>query len=74
MVLVVSMLRLLEAFHWVMVPLVSPIVSAAVAMGGGAGGDGAAGDVTGDCAAGDADGEGAVVVVMQMRVHRGSWW
>ena len=43
-----------------MVPLVTPMVSAGVAMGGGAGGDGAAADVTGECAYGDADGEGAV--------------
>ena len=57
-----------------MVPLVRPMVSAGVAMGGGAGGDGAAGDVTGECAAGDVDCEGAVVVVMRMIVHRGWWW
>ena len=49
MVLVVSMLRLLEAFHTVMVPLLRPMVSA------------------GD--AGDADGDGAVVVVMRMIIH-----
>ena len=73
-VLVVSMLRLLEAFHWVMVPLVRPMVSAGVDMGGGAGGDGAADDVTGECVAGNADGESAVVVVMRMIVHRGWWW
>ena len=60
LVLVVSTVRLLEAMHWVMVPLVGPMVSADVAMGGGAGGDGAAGDVTGECAACDPDGEGAV--------------
>ena len=59
-VLVVSTMRLLEAINWVMVPLVKPMVSAGVAMGCGAGGDGAAGDVTGECAAGDADGKGAV--------------
>ena len=70
----VSMLRLLEAFYWVMMPLVRPMVSANVAMGGGAGGDGAAGDVTGECVAGDASGEGAVVLVMRMIVHRGWWW
>ena len=39
-VVVVSMVRLLEALHWVMAPLVRPMVSAGVAMGGGAGGDG----------------------------------
>ena len=59
-VLVVSTLRLLEAMHWVMVPLVRPMVSAGVAIGGGAGGDGAAGDVTGECPGGDANGEAAV--------------
>ena len=74
MVLVVSMLRLLGAFHMVMVPLVMPMVSAGVAMGLGAGGDGAAGDVTGECAAGDADDGGAVMVLMRMLVHRGWWW
>ena len=74
MVLVVSMMRLLEALHWVMVPLVRPMVSAGVAMRNGAGGDGAAHDVMGECAAGDADGEGAVVVVMRIIVHGGSWW
>ena len=62
-VLVVGMVRSLEAMHLVIVPLVRPIMSAGVAMGGGAGGgaggDGTAGDVTGECAAGDADGEGA---------------
>ena len=68
-VLLVSMLRLLEAFHWVMVPLVRPMVRPGVAMGGGAGGHGVAGDVTGECDASDADGEGAVVVVMRMKVH-----
>ena len=73
-VLVVSMVRLLEALHWVMVPLVRPMVSAGVAMGGGAGGDRAAGDATGECAAGDANGEGAVVVVMRMILHRRWWW
>ena len=64
MVQVVLMLGLLRALHWVMVPLVRPKASAGVAMGGGAGGDGAAGDLTGECAAGDADGEGAVGLVM----------
>ena len=59
-VLVVSMVRLLEVMHWVMVPLVRPMVSAGVAMGGGAGGDSAAGDVTGEFAAGDADCKRAV--------------
>ena len=73
-VLVVWMLRLWEAFDRVMVPLVRPMVSAGVAMGGGASGNCAAGDVTGECAAGAADGEGAVVVVMRMIVHRGWWW
>ena len=43
-------------------------------VGGGAGGDAVAGDVSRECAAGDADGEGAVVVVMWMIVHRGWWW
>ena len=65
MVLVVSMVRLLEALHWVMVPLVRTMVTAGVAIGGGAGGDGAAGDVTRECAAGDAVGEDTVVVVMR---------
>ena len=60
LVLVVSTVRLLEALHWVMVPLVRLMVSANVAMGGDGGGDGAAGDVTGECAAGESDGEGAV--------------
>ena len=69
MVLVVLMLRLLEALHWFMVPPVRPMVSTGVAMGGGAGGDSAAGDVTGECAAGDDNREGAVVVVMRMIVH-----
>ena len=73
MVLVVSILRPLEAFHWVMVPLVRTMVSASVAMSGGAGGDGAAGDVTGEFAAGDAHGEAAVVVAMRIIVH-GVWW
>ena len=59
-VLVLSMVRLLKAMHWVMVPLVRPMVRTGVAMGCGAGGDGAAGDVTGECAACDADSEGAV--------------
>ena len=63
-VLVVLMVRLLEAMHWVMALLVRTWVRAGVAMVGGAsgdaGGDGAAGDVTGECAAGDADGKGAV--------------
>ena len=45
-VLVVSMLRLLEEFHWVMVPLLRTMVRAGVVMGGGDGGDGAADDVT----------------------------
>ena len=44
------------------------------AMGGAAGGDGVADVVTGECAAGDADGVGAVVVVMWMIFHRGLWW
>ena len=43
------------------------------AMGGGAPGDCVADDVTGECAAGDADGVGAVVVVMCTIVNRG-WW
>ena len=43
-------------------------------MGGGAGGDGVADDVTGECTAGDADSVGAVVVVVWMIVHRGWWW
>ena len=42
-------------------------------MGGGAGGIGVVDDVTDECAAGDADGVGAVVVVMWTIVHRG-WW
>ena len=58
----------------VMVLLARSMVSAGGAMGGGAGGDGVADDVTGKCAAGDADGVGAVVVVMWMMVHRGWWW
>ena len=75
-VLVVTIVRLLEAMHWVIVPLVRPMVSADVASGGGAGsdagGDGAASDVTGECAAADTDGEG--VVVRRMIPHRGWWW
>ena len=67
-VLLVSMLRLSGAFHWVLVPPVRPMVSAGVAMSDGAGGDGAASHVMGECAAGDADGECAVVV-MRMIVH-----
>ena len=61
---VVPMVRLREEMHWVMVPPMRPMVSAGVAMGGGAGcdagGDGAARDVTGECGAADADGEGAL--------------
>ena len=72
-VLAVSIFRLLEAFHWGLVPQERPMMSADVALGGGAGGDGAAGDATAEFAAGDADGEGAVVVVLRMIVHRG-WW
>ena len=41
-------------------------------MGGGAGGDGVADGDTVECAAGDADGVGAVVVVMWMIVHDSS--
>ena len=69
--LVVWMLRLSAALHWVMVSLVKAMVSAGVAMGDGSGGYGAAPDVTGESAAGDAKGEGAVVVVMRMIVHPG---
>ena len=43
-------------------------------MGGGAGGDGVVDDTTGECAAGDADGVGAVVVLMWMIGHLGWWW
>ena len=50
--LVVSMLRLLEAF--------SLGDGAAGEANGEASGDSAAGDVTGECTVGDADGEGAV--------------
>ena len=57
-----------------MVPLAMLMVSAGCAMGGDAGGDGVVHDTTGECAAGDADGVGAVVVVMWMIVHGGMWW
>ena len=56
-----------------MVPLARSMMIPGGAMGGGAGGDCSADNVTGECAAGDADAVIAVVVVMWMIVHPGRW-